>query len=85
MTMAATNMIKLKDAPGGERFIESLTEAVKTLSLLYAGTPESYVAKITPDAVAAVGPDGAAKILEAFAAAVMGRKHELEAEGGGSA
>jgi|HubBroStandDraft_2_1064218.scaffolds.fasta_scaffold3004677_1 hypothetical protein len=33
----------LKDAPGGTKFIECLADAVKTLSLAYAGTPDDRV------------------------------------------
>ncbi|QIG94422.1 hypothetical protein [Bradyrhizobium sp. 6(2017)] len=81
-----TTQSEAKHAPSGARFIDVLTEAVKTLSLLYAGTPDdlarasldSYVAKITPDIGEAVGPDTAANILEAFAATVMGEKHRIE-------
>ncbi|MGX9431764.1 hypothetical protein [Bradyrhizobium sp. LeoA1S1] len=79
-------MTTLRDLPGGEIFIASLAEAAKRLSLLYAGTPDDrarasldgYVAKITAEIVEAVGPEMAANILEAFAAAVMGEKHRIE-------
>ena len=82
-------MTTLGDAPGGAQLIESLTDAVKTLSLAYAGTPDeeakahlqTYIDKIQPELMEAVGAGTAAKILEAFASAVMGRKHEIEAGG----
>ena len=81
--------VMLKDAPGGAGLIESLTNAVKDLSLLYAHSPddiaraslEAYIDKVKPELSEAVGAGTAANILEAFASAVMGRKHEIEAGG----
>ena len=79
----------LKDAPGGAQLIETLTEAVKTLSLAYAGTPddragphlEGYLNSIEPCIIEAVGAAKAQVLLEVFRLAVMGRKHEIEAQG----
>lgn len=81
--------VMLKDAPGGAALIESLTEAIKDLSLLYAGTPDerakaslkSYVAGIESELIAGVGAGPAKIMLEAFAAAVMGEKHRVESDG----
>lgn len=80
----------LGDAPGGTEFIARLADAVQTLALVYANTPdvaagahlEVYLKTIEPHIVGAVGVDPAVRILEAFRGAVMGRKHEIE--GGGS-
>jgi hypothetical protein len=82
-------MTTLGDAPGGAHLIQSLTEAVKTLSLVYAGTPDeeakahlqTYIDKIQPELTEAVGAGTAVKILDAFASAVMGRKREIEVGG----
>jgi hypothetical protein len=79
----------LKDAPSGTKFIECLIEAVKTLSLAYAGTPderarhhlESYIGSIESGIIEAVGAGKAPILLNAFRGAVMGRKHEIEAGG----
>jgi hypothetical protein len=81
--------IKLKDAPGGAELISSLADAIKDLSLLYAGTPDhravgslsAYIEEIRPDLVEAVGSGLAARILGTFTNAVMGRKHQIEAGG----
>jgi hypothetical protein len=83
----------LGDAPGGAALIDSLTDAVRTLALLYANTPDaralphlqSYIDAIEPSLVEAVGPDKAQVILNALRRAVMGYKHELESKGGGNA
>ena len=64
----------------------SMMEAIKNLSLLYAGTPDdkasaslrSYIDKVRPSLREAVGAGAAEDILETFASAVMGRKHEIE-------
>jgi len=85
--------IKLGDAPGGAKLIASLAEAIRDLSLLYAGTPDhravgslsAYIEAIRPDLVEAVGAGRAAIMLQTFATAVMGRKHEIEAGGGSRA
>jgi hypothetical protein len=82
-------MTTLGEAPGGPQLIKSLIEAVKTLALLYAGTPdenakahlETYVDKIQPELAEAVGAGTAAKLLEGFTSAVLGTKHEIEAQG----
>ena len=82
-------MTALGEAPGGAPLIKSLTEAIADLSLLYAGTDDnkaqaslkSYVDSIEPEHVAAVGALPARVILEAFASAVMGEKHKIEAGG----
>jgi hypothetical protein len=82
-------MMLLNDAPGGARLIESLTKAIADLSLLYAGTNDhaarasldGYVESIEPELVAGVGAGPARIILEAFASAVMGEKHKIEAQG----
>jgi hypothetical protein len=82
-------MNTLGDAPGGAQLIQSLTDAVKKLALLYAGTPDekakahlqTYVDKIQSELTEAVGAGTAAKLLEGFASAVMGLKLEIEAGG----
>jgi hypothetical protein len=82
-------MVALKDAPGGEKLIASLTEAIKDLSLLYAHSPDgraiaslqAYVDIIRLQLSEAVGAGTAEKMLEVFRGAVMGRKHEIEAGG----
>jgi len=81
--------VQLKDVPGGPALIARLTQAMKGLSLLYAGTPDEkaqaslkeYVDAIRPDLVASVGANNANKMLEAFTSAVMGEKHRIEAAG----
>lgn len=81
--------ILLKDAPGGEQFIESLTNVVRDFSLLYAGTPddkasahlETYITRIKPHIEAGVGADKAPIIMNAFRGAVMARKREIEGVG----
>jgi hypothetical protein len=82
-------MTLLKDAPGGAALIESLTEAIVDLSLLYAGTDDgkaqaslqAYIERIDSELVAGVGAGPAKVILEAFASAVMVEKHKIEARG----
>jgi hypothetical protein len=72
---------------------EALVEVIKDFSLLYAGTPdtnarehlETFIAAIEPSITKAVGAKMAPKWLDAFRGAVMGRKHEIEAEGRGRA
>lgn len=79
----------LRDAPGGTKFIDSLIEAVKALSLLYAHTPddrarphlESYLRSIESSIVEAVGTSKAPILLNGFRRAVMARKGEIEAGG----
>lgn len=79
----------LKDAPGEPKFVGSLIEAVKSLSLLYAGTPddrartslEEYIGRIEPAIVGAVGAHKAPILLDGLRRAVMTRKHEIEAAG----
>jgi hypothetical protein len=82
-------MITLGEAPGGAEFIASLAEAVKALSLLYAGSPDgtasasldAYIKRIQAGIVEAVGATKAPILLNAFRAAVMGRKREIETGG----
>jgi hypothetical protein len=84
-----TQMMLIKDAPGGREFIEALTKAIKDLSLVYAGTPdekarthlETYIASIEPSIIEAVGADAAATFIEAFRDAVMTEKHKIETSG----
>jgi hypothetical protein len=79
-------------SPEWQQFTERLISAIKELSLLYANTPndkteaslQDYVNKIMPELTEAIGADLAAKTLEVFALAVMSRKHEIEAGGGGA-
>jgi hypothetical protein len=79
----------LGEAPGGAQMIESLLEAMKTLSLGYAGTPDeaakvnlqTYIDNVRPTLAEALGADTAAKILEAFGEAVMSLKQQIEATG----
>jgi hypothetical protein len=79
----------LREAPGGAQMIESLIEAMKTLSLGYAGTPDeaaklslkTFVDNIRPQLTEALGAGTAANLLEAVGQAVMGLKHEIEAVG----
>jgi hypothetical protein len=66
-----------------------IAAASRNLSLLYAHTPDDkasaslqgYVDKVRPVLREAVGAGTAEEILETFASAVMGRKHEIEAGG----
>jgi hypothetical protein len=82
-------MTTLGEAPGGPVLIEALTKAIADFSLLYAGTPdrkalphlESYIGRIEPTIIEAVGAGPAKIILEAFASAVIGEKHRHEANG----
>jgi hypothetical protein len=75
----------LGEAPGGPVLIEALTQAIKD----HAGTPtdkarlhlETYISAIEPTIIEAVGAGPAQVILEAFASAVMGEKHKIEAGG----
>lgn len=79
----------MKDAPGEPKFVYSLIEAVKSLSLLYAGTPddrartslEEFIGRIEPGIVEAVGATKAPILLDGLRRAVLGRKHEIEAGG----
>jgi hypothetical protein len=82
-------MTTLGDAPGGADLIEAMLEAIRNLSLAYAGTPDarasaslkSYINRVRPTLTEAVGPCTAERLLDTFRAAVMGRKHEIEAGG----
>lgn len=81
--------MKLKDAPGGQRFVDSLIEVVKDFSLLYAGTPddrarqhlESYLGSIEAAIIEAVGATKAPIVLDGMRRAVFTRKREIEAAG----
>jgi hypothetical protein len=85
--------IKLTDAPGGARLIESLAAAAQNLSLLYANTPddrarahlEGFCADLEAILVESLGAENAAVVARAFVSAVMGRKHELELAAGANA
>jgi hypothetical protein len=82
-------MTTLGDAPGGAGLIASLADAIKNLSLLYAGTPDhraigslsAYIEAIRPGIVEAIGAGPAAKMLLTFSHAVMERKRKLESCG----
>jgi len=82
-------MMTLGNAPGGPEFVNTLIEAIKVLSLLYSNTPdsraephlESFLTRIEPYLVEAVGAGNAAVILDGLRRAVMTRKHEMEAGG----
>lgn len=71
------------------RFVESLTQAAKDMSLAYAGTDddkakanlETYVGRVKPAIVETLGDDRADKLLDRFAATVMAEKHRIEAAG----
>jgi hypothetical protein len=79
----------LGKAPGGPQFIDSLIEAIKDFSLLYAGTPtdkarlhlETYISAIEPAVVDAVGASKAPIVLDGMRRGVMTRKSEIEASG----
>lgn len=81
--------IMLKDAPGGPSLIDSLTTAINDLSLLYASTPDDraqdslkeFIERVEAELITGVGAGPARTILEAFASAVMGEKHKIEAAG----
>jgi hypothetical protein len=81
--------VMLKDAPGGAQLIDSLTEAIKTLSLLYAGTPDdkasehlqSYLDRIEPGIIGTIGPVSTAKMLDIFRRTVLSEKRRLESGG----
>jgi hypothetical protein len=85
--------ITLGNAPGGAVLIEELTKAVADMGLVYAGTPDEraelslqdFATRIESTLVDAVGATAATKILEAFCAAVRGRKREIESKGAGCA
>jgi hypothetical protein len=82
-------MTTLGDATGGPQMIQSLIEAMKTLSLGYAGTPgdaaqinlQNYVDNVQPHLAESLGLGTATKIIAAFKEAVIGLKHEIEARG----
>jgi hypothetical protein len=73
-------------APAAANFVGHVTDAVNMLSLLYAGTPDAnasshlatYLERIEPAIVDAVGRGKAPIWLDAIRRAVMGRKHEIE-------
>jgi len=79
--------IPLADAPGGPEFIDRCADAVRDLSLFFVGEPEEKMlavleqtrrnleTKIAP----ILGAEVAAQIAEAFIAAVVGRRREIEA------
>ena len=85
--------IMLKDAPGGERLISRLRDAAADLALFFAGEPDEKVLaalgqarkNLEHDLADTLGAEMAAQIAESFCGAVLGHKHELESEGGGSA
>jgi hypothetical protein len=82
-------MTLLKDAPGGQSLIAALTGAVRDLALLYAATHDdraqaslkTYIDRIGPELVTAIGAGAAKSILEAFASVVMTEKHKIESGG----
>jgi hypothetical protein len=79
----------LVKAPGGQRFVDSLIEVIKTMALLYAGTPddkarqhlESYIGGIETAIVEAVGATKAPIVLDGMQRAILTRKREIEAAG----
>lgn len=81
--------MKLGDLPAGVDLIASLTEAARTLSLLYANTPDEraeaslhrYTATIRPDLNKAVGERMARQMIDAFTNTVMAQKHRIESAG----
>jgi hypothetical protein len=82
-------MMQREKSSEWQQFTDRLTSAIKDLSLLYAHSPDdkaraslqSYVDKILPELTKAVGARMAARILEIFTAAVIGRKNEIESGG----
>jgi len=82
-------MTTLEDMPCGLRLVESLTQAIKDLSLLFANAPDeqaqasltAYLDRIEPALVESVGAENAEKIREAFASTVMTEKRKIEAAG----
>ena len=74
---------KLKDVPDRVRFfLESSIDVIKTLSLLYAGTPderahphlEGYLSRVEPGLIEAMGAGNASIMLDTLRGAIMGRK-----------
>jgi hypothetical protein len=76
------------DTPIG-RFNQSLAKAMRIAALNFAGKPddkvqprlESFIKRIEPHIIKAVGAKQAAKYLDVFYRGVMGHKHEIEAAG----
>lgn len=81
--------MKLGELPAGVDLIASLTEAGRSLSLLYANTPDAraeaslhrYTATIRPDLAETVGERMANLMIDAFAKTVMAQKHRIERAG----
>jgi hypothetical protein len=79
--------ILLKAAPGGPEFIKSLvsTAADMSLALAFVGEPVAHLEQarenLSRDLAETMGADVAALIAQAFVAAVVGRRREIEAAG----
>ena len=77
----------LQDAPGGATFVDSLVRSLRALALDFADQPDeqitprldSYIRKITPCVVVAVGAEQATQILDVFRRGVLGQKAKVEA------
>ena len=88
-----SEVVLLRDAPGGSRLIESLTAAARDFSLLYAGTPDHaaqahlkpFCVGLESDLAPALGANTAADIAARFLAAVLHEKRRLETTGASGA
>jgi hypothetical protein len=77
----------LKDAPGGPQFIDRCAAAAADLALFFVGEPKEKMmqalhqtrANLEAELAEPFGPDVAAQMAEAFVAAVIARKREIEA------
>lgn len=75
-----------------EKFNQSLTMAMRLFALDSAGKPdhevqprlESFIKRIEPSVIKAVGAKQAAKYLDVFRRGVMGHKRDIEAASRGS-
>jgi hypothetical protein len=85
--------IALGRTPAGQVFIRRVLAAIADMALAFAGEPdekvrahleqgrEDFTAKLAEQ----LGVETAAAIVDAMFKAVIGRKRELEAKGGGNA
>jgi hypothetical protein len=75
-----------------QEFIDRCVSAAADLALFYAGTPDEAMmvslhqvrSNVEAGLAEPFGPDVAAQMAEAFVAAVIGRKREIDAAGGSS-
>jgi hypothetical protein len=85
--------VLLKDAPGGPEFIVRCADLVREMSLAFVGEPdqnaiaavERMQETIKRDLTEVIGAEAAVTLADAFAKAVMARKHRLEGQAAGTA